>query len=74
MQSVVRTAPSTMRNPFMGSTMSYRVAAAPLPTSNAVRDVTTMAKKKVSLASQRAELLFWDVFSLHWLAPACICY
>ena len=40
-----------MRNPFMGSTMSYRVAAAPLPSSNAVRDVTTMAKKKVGASA-----------------------
>ena len=34
-------------NPFLGNKMSYRVAAAPCPSPNAIRDVTTMAKKKV---------------------------
>jgi large subunit ribosomal protein L33 len=35
-----------MKNPLMGSTMSYRVAAAPMPSQTAVRQVATMAKKK----------------------------
>ena len=30
----------------MGSTLSYRVAAAPMPSQTAVRQVATMAKKK----------------------------
>ncbi|GAX82813.1 hypothetical protein CEUSTIGMA_g10239.t1 [Chlamydomonas eustigma] len=47
MQSLVRSGPSSaIKNPFLGSTVSYRVAAAPAPTSNATRMVTTMAKKK----------------------------
>jgi len=47
MQSVVRTAPANaLQNPFLGSRMSYRVAAAPSPSSTAYRQVATMAKKK----------------------------
>jgi hypothetical protein len=50
MQSLVRTGPSsTIKNPFLGNTVSYRIAAAPAPTSNTTRMVTTMAKKKVIL-------------------------
>jgi large subunit ribosomal protein L33 len=45
MQSVVRSS-TAMKNPLMGSTMSYRVAAAPMPSQTAVRQVATMAKKK----------------------------
>eukprot|EP00798_Chlamydomonas_sp_ICE-L_P021066 gene21066-27946_t len=45
--SLVRVAPGTaMKNPFMGSTMSYRIAAAPTPSTTAFRQVTSMAKKK----------------------------
>ncbi|GLC36435.1 hypothetical protein PLESTB_000147700 [Pleodorina starrii] len=46
MQSVMKSAAPAVSNPFMGSTMSYRVAAAPVPSTTAFRQVTTMAKKK----------------------------
>ena len=51
MQSIMRTGPRTaISNPFLGTTFSYRVAAAPAPGSGATRMVTAMAKKKVGSA------------------------
>ncbi|PNH10182.1 50S ribosomal protein L33, partial [Tetrabaena socialis] len=46
MQSLLKTSAPAMSNPFMGSKMSYRIAAAPAPSTTAFRQVTTMAKKK----------------------------
>ncbi|KAG2433371.1 hypothetical protein HXX76_008432 [Chlamydomonas incerta] len=46
MQSVLRSSASALSNPMMGNKMSYRVSAAPVPATTAVREVTTMAKKK----------------------------
>ena len=47
MQSVTRVSTaSAVKNPFLGTTMTYRVAAAPTPSTTAFRQVTTMAKKK----------------------------
>lgn len=43
---MLRTAAPAVSNPFMGNKMSYRVAAAPAPSTTAFRQVTTMAKKK----------------------------
>lgn len=37
---------SAIKNPFLGSRITYRVAAAPTPSTTAFRQVTTMAKKK----------------------------
>lgn len=39
-------ASTNVSNPFLGNRMTYRVAAAPAPSSTAFRQVTTMAKKK----------------------------
>lgn len=36
----------TLSNPLLGNRMSYRVAAAPAPSTTAYRSVVTMAKKK----------------------------
>jgi large subunit ribosomal protein L33 len=45
--SMMRSGASTaVNNPFLGNRMTYRVAAAPAPSSTAFRQVTTMAKKK----------------------------
>lgn len=45
--SIQRVGPSTgLKNPFMGSTMRYRVAAAPAPSTTATRQVVTMVRKK----------------------------
>jgi large subunit ribosomal protein L33 len=46
MQSVLKSAAPTVSNPLMGNKMTYRVAAAPVPSMTAFRQVTTMAKKK----------------------------
>ncbi|GFR52629.1 hypothetical protein Agub_g15219 [Astrephomene gubernaculifera] len=46
MQSVVRSTAPAVSNPFMGNKMSYRVVAAPAPSTTAFRSVATMAKKK----------------------------
>jgi hypothetical protein len=35
-----------IKNPFLGNRMTYRVAPAPVPSTTATRQVTTMAKKK----------------------------
>lgn len=45
--SMLRQGASTsVSNPLLGNRMTYRVAAAPAPSSTAFRQVTTMAKKK----------------------------
>jgi large subunit ribosomal protein L33 len=47
MQSLVRTKAAAVANPLFGNRLSYRVVAAPAPTSSqATRQVVTMAKKK----------------------------
>lgn len=47
MQTIVKSGTAAVSNPFLGSRMTYRVAAAPAPASTtAFRQVTTMAKKK----------------------------
>uniref|UniRef100_A0A7R9VTB9 50S ribosomal protein L33, chloroplastic n=1 Tax=Chlamydomonas euryale TaxID=1486919 RepID=A0A7R9VTB9_9CHLO len=47
MNSLVKTGPSSViKNPFLGSTLSVRVAAPVAKPTTANREVTTMAKKK----------------------------
>mmetsp|Transcript_44 Transcript_44/g.65 ORF Transcript_44/g.65 Transcript_44/m.65 type:complete len:103 (-) Transcript_44:271-579(-) len=44
--SICRVQGATLKNPLLGNTISYRVAAAPCRPSTASRDVVTMARKK----------------------------
>jgi hypothetical protein len=46
MQSLVRTNATAVSNPLFGNRLSYRMVAAPAPSTQATRQVVTMAKKK----------------------------
>ena len=72
MQSLVRTGPSSaIKNPFLGSTLSYRVAAAPAPTSTATRMVVTMAKKKARSSADWRRRSSCGLWLCHASDPVC---